>query len=246
MTESFKDTVLIFCDGACSGNPGPGGWAAIIADAQGNIKEMGGGGQSTTNNRMELTAAIKGLHSISQVDGKVIVCTDSVYVIRGITQWIFGWKKKNWKNAEGGEIANQDLWEELLQKVVARGKSSELKWRFVKGHSGVPGNERCDEIAVKYSKGEYVDLYRGPLIKYPVAIFDLPDEMALPEMKPKGEPKKEAYSYLSLLGGIALRHSTWPECERRVKGQSGAKFKKSFSEQEENEILKAWGVKLKN
>jgi ribonuclease HI len=238
----FKDTTVIFCDGACSGNPGPGGWAAIIASPQGQIRELGGGEDSTTNNKMELMAAIKALEYVRDIPGIATVCTDSVYVIRGITQWVFAWKSKGWKTSEGKDVANQELWEELVRVVAKRGKGR-IEWKFVRGHAGIPGNERCDEIAVKFSKGEYVKLYSGPLLQYGIPIYDIPENTELPEMKDRSAPKEKAYSYLSLLGGVPMSHATWAECERRVKGQSGAKFKKAMTPADEEKILKEWGVK---
>ena len=240
-TSAFKDTIVIFCDGACSGNPGPGGWGSIVATPDGYVKELGGKIAPTTNNRMELTAVIEALIKVKSLSNMVILCTDSTYVIRGITQWVFGWRKKSWKTAEGKDVANKDLWEELSELVAARGKGN-IDWKYVRGHIGIAGNERCDEIAVSYSKGDHVYLYSGPLLKYEVAIYDIPENTELPEMKDKSEPKAKAYSYLSLLGGVPMRHETWPECERRVKGQSGAKFKKAMSPGDETEILKSWGV----
>lgn len=243
MTEGFNDTILIFCDGACSGNPGPGGWGAIVATPDGEVWEMGGSSSSTTNNKMELTSAIEALKSISSWDGNVLLCTDSVYVIRGATQWIWGWRKRGWLTADGKEVANRDLWEVLSAEMNRRQKKGKISWRFVRGHSGVPGNERCDELAVKFSKGEKPGLYRGPLLKYPVPIHDLPEEAPLPVMNSGSVTKAKPYSYLSLLDGRAERHLSWAECERRVKGRSGAKFKKAMSAEEEGLILRSWGVK---
>ncbi len=242
MSLDFKNNFLIFCDGACSGNPGRGGWGAIIVSPEGHVTELGGSQALTTNNKMELTAVIEALLALKGAREKVILCTDSVYVIRGITQWIFGWRKKGWKTAEGNDVSNQDLWERLSKIVYTRGHGAGIDWKFVRGHSGVPGNERCDEIAVAFSKGKFVDLYSGPLLKYGVAIHDIPEDTSLPELKERTEAKPKAYSYLSLLGGVPMRHSSWLECERRVKGQSGAKFKKAASSQEELEILSSWGV----
>jgi ribonuclease HI len=242
MSSAFKNTTVIFCDGACSGNPGPGGWGAIVATPDGHVKELAGSEKITTNNRMELLGSITSLSSIKDVPGRVILCTDSVYVIRGITQWIFGWRKKGWKTAEGKEVANQELWEDLSKVVQARGKANGIDWKFVRGHSGIPGNERCDEVAVAFSKGEFIKLYNGPLLKYDVAIYDIPENTELPEMKDRSEPKAKAHSYLSLLGGVPMRHGDWAECERRVKGQSGAKFKKAMSPADEAKILESWGI----
>jgi ribonuclease HI len=236
-----KLNVLIFTDGACSGNPGPGGWGAIIATPDGEIREMGGADKATTNNRMELTGAIASLHAARKIKGQVDLFTDSTYVIRGITQWIWGWKKNGWKNGEGGEVSNRDLWEDLASVVAERGAKDKINWLYSRGHAGTPGNERCDEIAVGFSKGKWVELYEGPLLKYPVAVYDLPEDTTLPEMKPKTE-KKVAYSYLSYLSGEVQRHPDWPSCERRVKGRSGAKFKKAMSAQDEISILTEWGL----
>lgn len=238
---NWKSTILIFTDGACSGNPGPGGYAAVIAFPEGEIKELGGHKEHTTNNAMELAGVIKALQDIKNRDESVVVYTDSTYVIRGITQWIWGWKKKGWKNAEGQDVSNRILWEELSRVVSARKGDSKIEWKYSRGHIGTPGNERCDEIAVAFSQKRWIELYEGPLLQYSIAIYDLPPDEGLPEMKPKLE-KKAAYCYLSMIGGKVERHTDWASCERRVKGQSGAKFKKAMSPEDEKEILKSWGV----
>lgn len=239
-TFALRDHILIFTDGACSGNPGPGGWGAVVVTPQGQVKELGGRGDETTNNRMEMAGVIHALKSITDDPAPVLLFTDSTYVIRGITQWIWGWRSKNWKNADGQAVLNRDLWEELDRVVRARGKGN-ITWKYCRGHRGVPGNERCDEIAVGMTHRRRVDLYEGPLVGYGVAIHDLPPDEELPEMRPK-EEKKVAYSYLSLLDGKVIRHRDWPSCDRRVKGRSGAKFKKAMSAADEPEILKSWGL----
>lgn len=239
--KSFND-ILIFTDGACSGNPGPGGWGAIVATPEGEVQELGGADPTTTNNRMEMMATIQALKSIrDRKDRQVQFYTDSTYVIRGITQWIWAWRKRQWQTAEGNEVSNRDLWEKLFDLVMARGSEGKIHWNYSRGHVGTPGNERCDEIAVAFSKGSWVDLYKGPLLKYQVAVFDLPEDTSLPEMRPK-EEKKVAHSYLSYLNGEVYRHSTWPQCEARVKGRSGAKFKKAMSASDEAKILRDWGL----
>lgn len=232
--------IIVFADGACSGNPGPGGWGAIVATPDGKVVELGGRELQTTNNKMELTAVGKALRHLENTEGPVHVYTDSVYVINGITKWIWGWQKKGWKTAEGEDVANVEYWKRLSAILAKRGKTWPVEWKFVRGHAGIPGNERCDEIAVKFSKGEWVELYNGPLLKYPVPIHDVPEDTSVPPMKPR-EQKKEAHSYLSLVGGAPRRHKTWTECERAVKGVSGAKFKKTTSPEEEAEILASWG-----
>jgi ribonuclease HI len=233
-------THIVFCDGACSGNPGPGGWGAIVISADGRLRELGGGDISTTNNKMELTAATDGLAAAPP--GDVVVYTDSTYVIRGITQWIFGWMRNGWRSSEGGEVSNREEWENLSRVVGARKKSGAVAWKYVRGHTGVIGNERCDEIAVAFSKGEAMDLFYGSVGNYPYNIMDLPPDVPLPEMKGKAGEKAKVYSYLSLIGNVPMRHADWADCERRVKGQSGAKFKKAMSADEEATILRSWGV----
>ncbi len=238
----------IYCDGACSGNPGPGGWGSIVIVGE-QVAELGGGADATTNNRMEMTGVLEALRFCLKHYEKgelsiIHIFTDSVYVIRGITQWVFGWKKRGWKNAAGEEVANQDIWIEL-DKVVAAVKFKlhcELKWNFVKGHSGVPGNERCDVIAVAFSKRQWVTLFIGISAGYEFDVNVLPEIRPLPEMKSKtdGGVKPVAW-YLSYVNGVLAKHSTWSECEAVVKGRP-AKFKKVTSLEEETQIKKSWGL----
>lgn len=240
--------LIIFTDGACSGNPGPGGWGAIlvvpsIGQIQSiDIQEFGGSEPATTNNRMEMTAAIEVLKVAAKFQMPIDFYTDSVYVIRGITQWIWGWKKNNWKTAEGQEVSNKDLWIELSKIVSARSKENPIQWLYSRGHIGTPGNERCDEIAVAFSKNQFIPLYKGPIIKYHIPVLDLPLDTKIPEMKSSSSTPKTAFSYLSYLDGKIIRHKTWPNCDRRVKGRSGAKFKKTMSATEEQEVIKLWGL----
>jgi len=195
----------------------------------------------TTSTEMKMTVTIEACVKIR--NRKVPGCfyTDSTYVNRGITQWIWGWMKKGWKTAEGNDVSNQELWKDLYTLVRERGAEGKIEWLYSRGHVGTPGNERCDEIAVAFSQKKWIDLYQGPLLKYPVAIYDVPEDSNLPEMRPKQE-KKAAYSYLSNIGGNVYRHRDWASCERRVKGQSGAQFKKAMSAAEEPAILKGWGL----
>ncbi len=135
--------IEVYTDGACSGNPGPGGWGGVIIDS-GDIIELSGGEKDTTNNRMELTAVIESLRKVSP-GSELIVTTDSQYVKKGITEWINNWIKNNWKTAAKKPVKNKDLWQELLNLS----KIHEIEWKWVKGHSGHPQNERCDELARK-------------------------------------------------------------------------------------------------
>ncbi|HJP38817.1 MAG TPA: ribonuclease HI [Gammaproteobacteria bacterium] len=133
--------IEIYTDGACRGNPGPGGWGALLL-ADGREKEICGGELETTNNRMELTAAIRGLQALKK-NCSVTVYTDSEYVRRGIDEWLDNWKRRGWKTAAKKPVKNQDLW----QALDGAAGSHQVTWRWVKGHAGDPGNERADELA---------------------------------------------------------------------------------------------------
>lgn len=172
MLRNFQNTTVIFTDGASKGNPGPGGWGAIIATPEGEIMELGGSQPSTTNNRMELTAAIQALRVLKQHSGTINIFTDSLYLIRGITEWIGGWQKKNWKTAEGHDVANTDLWKNLSH-LVFREKPHQVFWHHVRSHVGIAGNERADQIATQFAQEKPIRLYHGSLLQYDVAIFDL-------------------------------------------------------------------------
>jgi len=133
--------IEIFTDGACRGNPGPGGWGALLRAGK-HEKELWGGESHTTNNRMEMTAVIKSLEALKN-PSKVVLTTDSQYVRKGITEWIDGWKKRQWKTAAKQPVKNVDLWKE----IDALAAKHEVEWRWVKGHSGHAENERVDDLA---------------------------------------------------------------------------------------------------
>jgi len=137
----MSDAVELFTDGACKGNPGPGGWGAVLR-FKGAEKELSGGEPHTTNNRMELMAAIEGLNAITR-PCPVILSTDSNYVKDGITKWIFGWQRNGWRTADKKPVKNADLWQALLEAT----KRHTIEWRWVKGHAGHPENERADQLA---------------------------------------------------------------------------------------------------
>lgn len=144
----MSDVVEIFADGACKGNPGPGGWGVILR-AGGHEKEMFGGEQATTNNRMELTAVIRGLEALKR-PCRVELYTDSQYVVKGMTEWLQGWKQKNWRNSAKEPVKNVDLWQQLEQVAAPH----QIAWNWVKGHAGHPENERADELANKGVKAD--------------------------------------------------------------------------------------------
>lgn len=263
----MTNTVTIFTDGSSLGNPGPGGWGAIVI-AGDSAYELGGGERHTTNNRMELTAAIQALTYLgtlpsfsklsslpayaasTQPEGfreaagesgtsracTIAFYTDSRYVINGITKWVYGWKKNNWKTSTKEDVSNRDLWEALHMRVGRY----DIAWTYVPGHSGVPGNERVDEIATAFARGDDPGLYAGPVGDYPIDSMRF--EPIVANVRTKKARSAKAYSYLSLLDGRLYRDATWEACQGRVKGRSGAKFRKALSAEDEEAILKEWGV----
>jgi len=140
--ESLDEPVVeIWSDGACRGNPGPGGWGVLLR-SNGAQKELYGGEADTTNNRMELMAAIRALEALKR-PSRVKLTTDSLYVMKGITTWIHDWKKKGWRTADKKPVKNEDLWRQLDELAAKH----DVEWRWVKGHAGHPENERADELA---------------------------------------------------------------------------------------------------
>ncbi|QEM81662.1 ribonuclease HI [Halomonas binhaiensis] len=139
--SSSLPSVIIYTDGGCRGNPGPGGWGALLRSGE-HEKTLKGSDASTTNNRMELTAAIMALKELKR-PCKVVLWTDSQYLRKGITEWIHGWIKKGWKTASRQPVKNADLWQQLLEQT----ERHEIEWHWIKGHSGNPGNETADRLA---------------------------------------------------------------------------------------------------
>jgi ribonuclease HI len=238
---------LIFSDGACSKNPGPGGWGVVAYFPNTReVIELGGAAATTTNNLMELESACQALELCESLKepGPVTLCSDSKYVIQGITQWIHGWQKNGFKKSDGNDVLNQASWKRLY--ALALKFKGRLSWRYVPGHSDVPGNERADRIAVGFSVGPTPTLYRGPLDNYTVDLFRAWDAPMGETKKPQASSTKKKSAkggyYLSLVEGRLERHETWNECERRVKGQSNARFKKVTSSEEEQQVLRSWGL----
>jgi len=193
MNQPIAKIDRIYTDGACSGNPGPGGWGTVVYFEGGGIQELGDRSPATTNNRMEMQAAIGGLEyyiASGQKDG-ILLYTDSEYVKNGITKWISGWKKKGWKTAAGKDVLNKDLWEKLDEL-----HSSKVEWRYVKGHSGDEGNERCDVIARSFS-------HNSPI---PLRQFSASDVKVKAEIKPevKSEIESEIKSEAKPINGVGL------------------------------------------
>lgn len=213
------------------------------------VVELGGGEKHTTNNRMELMAAIASLSFVRELGDAYAVDmrADSSYVINGITKWVAGWERNGWMNSKKEEVLNRDLWEELARAVAdVQMSGSKISWRYTPGHSGIPGNERADVIATEYADGKSPKLFNGARAAYDVDLENLEVDVKSPKQKKspeeKARQKMKAYSYLSLVGGKLMKHATWAECEKRVKGVPGVKFKKAVSADDERAIARAWGV----
>lgn len=164
-----------YTDGACSGNPGPGGWGTLIYFTDHSLYEMGGSEANSTNNRMELQAAIQAL-TVFRASGQtetVTLYTDSEYVKNGITKWIKGWKNKGWKTSQGKPVLNQDLW-----KILDELNSPLVQWQYVRGHSGDEGNERCDKIARAFATGKPLALRQAAIADLPQSILEIDSLLA--------------------------------------------------------------------
>ncbi len=227
-----KKETRIFTDGACSGNPGPGGWGAIVLFSDGRVLEMGGSHPETTNNRMELTAALLALEKLREFPTElplITLYTDSKYLIQGMEQWTYLWQRNQWQTSQGKPVLNMGLWKKLIQAA----SKLRIQWKHIPAHSNYPGNERCDEIAVAFSRNTHPKLYTGSQVNYGV------DLTVLPRASSKGSSKPY---YMSYVDGVLFRDSTWNACQERVKGVSRARFKKCRDEEEERRTLEKWGI----
>ena len=233
MSDSAGPTA--YSDGGCLGNPGPGGWGVHIEYPDGRVVELGGAELQTTNNRMELRAAIEAARSVADWPRATIVA-DSQYVLRGIRSWVKGWKRNGWKTSTGAPVLNRDLWEELDAVATDR-----ISWEWAKGHSGVPGNERCDAIASWFA-ASVKPLAASRRMPRTLAPTSTPDRAPHVRSSRPAAVGGQGFSYISLVDGIPARHATWGECESRVKGVKAARFKKVRSASEANDVFASWGV----
>jgi len=234
----MEQKIQIFTDGASKGNPGRGGYGAVISH-EATVTEVGGFKERTTNNEMELRAVIEALKVVQESDIAVQIYTDSKYVVQGSTGWIFGWLKNGWKTKAESDVLNKELWQELLPLL----KKVDIEWNRVPGHVGIIGNERADTIASDFAANGTFDLYSGPTEAYG---FDISDtsydvEKAKARSAAKKRSAKKAYSYISKVDGVVQIHKTWSECESRVKGKKGTRFKKSLDKVNEGEIVRDFG-----
>ncbi len=233
----MKSDIIIYTDGASRGNPGPGGWAAIILTDK-NAIELAGAQKPATNNQMELMAVAEALQYVMDESAgtvpEVALHTDSTYVLKGLESWLDGWQRNGWMTKAKTPVENRAIWERLYDLRQAFGRKLTLV--KVAGHSGHAYNDRCDEMAVAAALGNDTNLFEGARSEYETRLLETP---------PKSPPKKatsksnkgEAYSYVSLVGGKVHVDSTWAACEKRVKGTKGAKYKKALSKADETSLI---------
>lgn len=225
--------MIMYTDGACLGNPGPGGWGTILWADNNEVEELGGFDPDTTNNRMEIQALISGLrHIAADPPQQLLVRSDSRYVLKGANEWLGSWKRRNWPP----QILNLDLWRELDQLLGS--KDYTILWEYVPGHSGIPGNERADAIASAFAKNQPLTLYDGSYESYGIDLANVNKDKKLPHKGRKGKP----LYYLSLVNGQLCRHQSWEDCSRRVSGVRGARFKKILSPEDAEQTLASWGL----
>lgn len=214
-----------YADGACSGNPGPGGWAVLLQHPDGYIEEHGGREEISTNNRMELTAVIRAMELVWKALGEEEVVkaarpqvfTDSKYVVHGVNAWLAAWRRRGFCKSNGEEIANRDLWEQLCELGPEY-----FQFVWLRGHNGDEAQERVDQLACDLSKGKEVIFSRGYIHSQPIPGLQYP-------------------LYVTLLDGKVNRYQTWEQCSKAVLGKSGAVYRKVKSRYEERQLLQTWG-----
>jgi len=244
-----QNQAIIYCDGACSGNPGPGGWGSIIIFSD-CVVELGGYQKLATNNQMEILAAIKALEYIYDSRKKldqISIYTDSNYLINAITKWIYGWTQNNWITTNGDPVKNEEIFKVLLN-LVNELKPIKIDWQYVPGHQGILGNERVDQIAVSFSRKEELslDLFHGSIETYPFTeILSYKHADSLEEkssIHPNPSSSKKLVGYLALVSGQVSAVKTWNECSKLTQGRAGAKYRKFTSRNEALAILSGWKI----
>jgi ribonuclease HI len=227
------DGPVAYTDGACLGNPGPGGWGVRILYADGTVREFGGAATATTNNCMELQGAIEALQAIGPCPQATIV-TDSRYVIDGLTRWIHNWRRRGWTTTSNTPVKNRRLWI-TLDRLNHPG----IRWRHVRGHTGDPNNERVDDIARAFAKGATPDLFCGKagLSSDPLVVPPLGTSRHTPASQPSTARDGSGTSfhtvrYVSIVQGAVRLDNNWESCAARVRGVSGARYKKVRSAEE--------------
>jgi ribonuclease HI len=240
-----KDHATIFTDGSSLGNPGPGGWSFVMVYENNTVvyaKEGAGYSPQTTNNIMELTAALEAITLADKIniEQPLLICTDSAYLVNGITTWVYGWEKNNWITSTKDPVLNRELWIALLAAVRKFQIKNKIVWKKIKGHAGILGNERCDILATTYAAKKETILFQGTYDTYVEKYGDILHIPKVVEKSKKKTPSGKAYSYLSEVGGVIEKHESWAECEKRVRGVKGVRYKKAMTAKEEKEIITKW------
>lgn len=230
---------IAYTDGACLGNPGPGGWGVRLFYPDGSVRELCGREAATTNNRMELQAAISALQ-VLQGQPQITVYTDSRYLIDGVTKWLPAWRRRGWMTATQTPVKNKDLWQ-TLESLQHRG----VHWHHVRGHSGNPNNERVDELARLCATGRCPRLFCGQAGAPDDPVLLLSPATAPPSgenpAQPPARPDRPA-RYISIVRGAVAIDATWVACEARVRGASGAQYRKVRTAEEIKAFCAAHGV----
>jgi ribonuclease HI len=211
----------------------------VVISHGGAVLEKGGFKERTTNNEMELKAVVEALKEVAPKKIPVEIYTDSKYVVEGAKGWVFGWSKNNWQTMAKTDVLNKELWQELLPLLGL----IEIAWHKVPGHVGIVGNERADTIASTFAEKGNFTLYNGPFTEYGLNIHDTSydEEKAQERSDARKRQALKAYSYVSMVDGVVMIHKTWAECEARVKGKKGVRFKKSLDAADEQAIVKEFG-----
>ncbi len=231
-----SQSIILYTDGASRGNPGPGGWGAILIGSD-TVVELAGAQNPATNNQMELQAVIEGLAyaRTHYSDAIIELHADSRYVLNGIEKWLDGWVRKGWVTMAKKPVENRKQWETLLELRDHFGKK--LKLNKVDGHSGHLYNDRCDELAVAAALEREHILFTGTVDDYATQLMNNPPSSEKKPASKSSSNKGAAYSYVSMVDGIVHADKDWATCEKRVKGKKGAKYKKVFSKSEETELM---------
>ena len=230
---------VAYTDGSCLGNPGPGGWGVRLLYPDGIVEECGAAVNQTTNNQMELQAAIAALEHLGHLPN-VTVYTDSRYVIDGLTKWLPNWQRRGWRTVTGSAVKNRDLWQRLAQLAT-----SKVSWQHVRGHSGDPNNERVDDIARAFASGQVPQLFRGQVGGLGDPVQQGATSHAIHARRLVSRPLSSRFfkpRYVSIVRGDVAVDDDWPSCEARVRGVAGAKYKKVRTSEELAAFCAKYGV----